>query len=156
MTRARSTSSSTIRMRAFSPGPQSTRASSPSRASSLKAVRDPAFRIAGQAGGILALVHAEQHDGRARFGIEAAQQGQNLPAVHAVERGVEQDGLHAFVRRCQGLLHGGGLDDAVAVAGQLRGDARARVGVGVGQHHGALAGFVIEDGLRPGSMGGGW
>ncbi len=56
------------------------------------------------------------------FGVKAAQQGQNLPAVHAVEGGIEEDSLDACLGSGEGLLHGGGFDHAVTVAGQLGGD----------------------------------
>ena len=88
-------------------------------------VAHPGLGIDGQGRGVLAIIHAEQNDGDARVGTQAAQEGQNLPAVHAVERGVEQDGFDAIVGRGQCLFHGGGFNHAVAVAGKHGGDVRA-------------------------------
>ena len=47
--------------------------------------------------GSCGVINAEQHDGSSGFGIQPAQQGQNLPAVHAVQGRIEQDGLDALV-----------------------------------------------------------
>ena len=94
------------------------------------------------------VLNAQQNDGRPGFGVEAAQEGQNLKSVHAVQRGIQQDGLNAFVGRGKRLFHGGCLHHAIAVAAQLRGNPQSRSGVGVGQQHGAVAWFLVEDATR--------
>jgi hypothetical protein len=128
-----------MRMRAFSPVPQSTRANSVSSASSFSGFSTHPSAPPGSSRGLW-ILHAQQTTG-VRDRIHAPQQGKNLPSVHAVERSIEKDGVRILARRRQGLLHGRGLHHGVAVARQLRRNPRARFRIGVGQHHGAVAGF---------------
>ena len=50
------------------------------------------------------------------IGPEAANERKDLPAVHAVEGGVEENCLHAVMGSGESFLDGGGFDDAVSVA----------------------------------------
>ena len=72
-------------------------------------------------------------------GIGAAKQGQNFPAVQAVQRCVEKDGIDAFAGGGKGLFDGGGFNYPAPLTGEPFYNQRASEAVGVCEKNRSLS-----------------